>query len=265
MLGLFLSFQVFKAALHWILHDAPRRRKHIFEVLGPVRVPLISQKSLVKYIEECPDLSIKIALQKHIQDFQGLRKLPYELKMSRLKPYLLQPRKRSRKTLYVIGGYSRDADGRWGDSTTLPTVECFNSFTQQWRALAPLRYPRSGHGVAILDGLIYIAGGESDALIYDNCECYDPTTARWSTVPSMTVPRCGLGLCALDGNVYAIGGWVGTEIGNTVEMFSPAVGYWQQTDTVNTLRFGMGVLAHQGESTVHISVNILNSWLSLVG
>lgn len=241
------EFQVFTAAMKWILHDTSKRRRFIFEVMGPIRFPIISQKLLGKYIDDCKDLSLKIALRKLVQDFRQDRKMPYEMKLTRVKPYLLQPRKCSRKTIYMIGGYTREIGGRWSDSHTLCSVESFNSFCQQWKSIPPLRHARSCHGVCITNGLIYVFGGESDSLIYDNAECFDPTANKWSVIPSMTMPRCGLGACAVEDQIYAIGGWIGSEIGDSVERFDPQLGHWSHWDKVQTLRFAMGVVAHQGK------------------
>lgn len=45
------EYQVFTAAMDWVLHDVPKRKKHIVEVLEPVRFPLLSPQRLFKYIE----------------------------------------------------------------------------------------------------------------------------------------------------------------------------------------------------------------------
>ena len=239
--------QVFEAAMKWIEHDVSQRRRYVFDVLAPVRFPIVSLKQLHNHIERCGDLSLKIALRKLMQDFCGSQWQPYERRVGRLKPYLLQPRKCARKNMYVIGGYSRDKGGRWSDSRSLSTVECFNSFQQQWTKLTCLRHPRSGHGIAVLDGCIYVIGGESDSLIFDNTECFNPATQKWTMIPSMTVPRCGLGVCACDNKIYAFGGWIGSQIGDTVERFDPELNRWIQVDRVRTLRFAMGVIEYKGK------------------
>ena len=82
------------------------------------------------------------------------------------------------------------------------TVECFNSFQQQWTELEPLNHPRGGHVIAVLDvggeSIEWGLCGQSDSLVFDNTECFNPATQTWSMVPSMTVPRCGLGVCTCD-------------------------------------------------------------------
>ncbi len=248
------EFDVFQAAMNWILKDTTVRRKLVFEVMAPVRFPIISQKLLEKYIEDCNDLSLKIALRKLVQDFRRDKKIPLEVKFGRIKPYLLQPRQCARKNIYVIGGYTREKGGRWSDSQSLNKVEYFNSFNQMWKEAPSMRQARSSHGVAVLNGNIYIIGGESDSLIYDNMECFDPSTKKWSYAPSMTVARCGLGVCVIEDCIYAVGGWVGSQIGDTVEKFDPLLGHWVVVGKVPTLRFAMGITAHNSELTSYCSL-----------
>lgn len=45
------EYQVFTAAMDWVLHDVPKRKKNVVEVLEPVRFPLLSPQRLFKYIE----------------------------------------------------------------------------------------------------------------------------------------------------------------------------------------------------------------------
>lgn len=45
------EYQVFTAAMDWVLQDVVKRKKHVVEVLEPVRFPLLSPQRLFKYIE----------------------------------------------------------------------------------------------------------------------------------------------------------------------------------------------------------------------
>lgn len=48
------EYQVFTAAMSWLLHDITHRKKHVVEVLEPIRFPLLSPQRLYAYIEgEC--------------------------------------------------------------------------------------------------------------------------------------------------------------------------------------------------------------------
>lgn len=45
------EYQIFTAAMDWVLQDVAKRKKHVVEVLEPVRFPLLSPQRLFKYIE----------------------------------------------------------------------------------------------------------------------------------------------------------------------------------------------------------------------
>lgn len=53
---------------------------------------------------------------------------------------------------------------------------------QEWSSIVPLKFARSGHGVTVMEGRIYVAGGESDSMIYDSVECYDPSDKKWQVM-----------------------------------------------------------------------------------
>lgn len=59
------------------------------------------------------------------------------------------------------GGYTRLQGGRWSDSRALSCVERFDSFSQYWTTVSSLHQARSGLGVAVLEGMIYVVGGLS--------------------------------------------------------------------------------------------------------
>ena len=97
--------EVLQAALHWVLHDPSRRRLSVFNVMNHIRFPIISETELEEILENCADLSIKIAVKKFSQDLISDRKLCNKLNLRHVKSHLVQPRKSARKNIYVIGGY----------------------------------------------------------------------------------------------------------------------------------------------------------------
>lgn len=56
------EYQVFTAAMDWVLQDVAKRKKHVVEVLDPVRFPLLSPQRLFKYIESEENVNIWIPL-----------------------------------------------------------------------------------------------------------------------------------------------------------------------------------------------------------
>ncbi|XP_006634958.1 actin-binding protein IPP [Lepisosteus oculatus] len=241
------EYQVFTAAMGWVLKDVPKRKKHVVEVLDPVRFPLLSPQRLFKYIEGISDFSLRVALQTLLREYTEVSKSPKENKMfSLLQPAKTRPRRKARKYLYAIGGYTRLQGGRWSDSRALSCVERFDSFSQYWTTVSSLHQARSGLGVAVLEGMIYVVGGEKDSMIFDCAERYDPVTKQWAAVASLNFPRCGVGVCPCHGALYALGGWIGSEIGKTMERYDPAENKWEIVGSMPVPRYYFGCCEMQG-------------------
>ncbi|KAK7100704.1 actin-binding protein IPP-like isoform X2 [Littorina saxatilis] len=238
--------QVLKAALIWLQHDVQGRVGHATDVLNPVRFPLICQKDVDSMVEDIDDENLREAVTQIVHESRLDQKLGAELKLLHLRPYLLHPRKSARKYVFVLGGYCRTRGYRWTDTQTLASVEKYDTFYQHWHQVSTMKYARSSHGVAVLNRCIYVAGGESDCMIYDTVERYDPVTNTWSQVQNMVLPRYGLGLCAHGNYLYAFGGWIGAEIGNTFERYDPETNTWSMLGHMPTPRFAMGVVQHEG-------------------
>ncbi|XP_062338385.1 actin-binding protein IPP [Osmerus eperlanus] len=241
------EYQVFTAAMDWVLQDVARKKKYVVEVLDPVRFPLLSPQRLFKYIEGISDFSLRVALQTLLREYTEVSKSPKENKMySLLQPAKMRPRRKARKYLYAIGGYTRLQGGRWSDSRALSCVERFDSFSLYWTTVSSLHQARSGLGVAVLEGMIYVVGGEKDSMIFDCTERYDPVTKQWAAVASLNFPRCGVGVCPCHGALYALGGWVGSEIGKTMERYDPAENKWEIIGNMAVPRYYFGCCELQG-------------------
>nr|XP_045007159.1 actin-binding protein IPP isoform X1 [Jaculus jaculus] len=256
------EYQVFLAAMQWILKDLGKRRKYVVEVLDPIRFPLLPSQRLLKYIEGVSDFNLRVALQTLLKEYCEVCKSPKENKFcSFLQTSKVRPRKKARKYLYAVGGYTRLQGGRWSDSRALSCVERFDTFSQYWTTVSSLHQARCGLGVAVLGGMVYAIGGEKDSMIFDCTECYDPVTKQWTTVASMNHPRCGLGVCVCYGAVYALGGWVGAEIGNTIERFDPDDNKWEIVGNMAVSRYYFGCCEMQG--LIYVIGGISNEGIEL--
>uniref|UniRef100_A0A8C4TI14 Intracisternal A particle-promoted polypeptide n=1 Tax=Erpetoichthys calabaricus TaxID=27687 RepID=A0A8C4TI14_ERPCA len=240
------EYQVFTAAMNWILKDVSKRKKHVVEVLDPVRFPLLSPQRLFKYLEGISDFSLRVALQTLLKEYTELNKSPKEKTLCLLHPSKTRPRRKARKYLYAIGGYTRLQGGRWSDSRALSCVERFDSFSQYWTTVSSLHQARSGLGVTVLEGMIYVIGGEKDSMIFDCAERYDPVTKQWAAVASLNYPRCGVGVCSCHGAIYALGGWIGSEIGKSMERYDPGENKWEIVGSMAVPRYYFGCCELQG-------------------
>ena len=90
------EYQVFVAAMNWINYDIANRRRYIFQVLKHVRLPLVATKLLESYVNNCTDLSVKVAMSSVKKDLISQK--------GSLVALYVKPRKGAKKNIYVIGG-----------------------------------------------------------------------------------------------------------------------------------------------------------------
>jgi len=233
------EYQVFCAAMAWINYDISNRRRFIFDVLKHIRLPLVASKLLESYVNNCTDISLKVALCSVRRDLISQR--------GSLVSLYVKPRQCAKKNIYVIGGSRRELGSAWTRSEcTYQTVECFDTFKEEWTRVASMEIGRILPGIAIISGRIFVCGGEVDSRILANGEVYEPAEDSWSPIAPMMVPRCEFGLCAVDGFLYAFGGWVGEDIGGSIEMYDPGLNEWRMQGKMQDARFSMGIVTYQG-------------------
>ena len=235
--------QVFEAAMRWVLFDLTRGREALGKILERIRLPLISPKFLENYLVICKSASIQRMLSGILDGYRNYQSLSHGQQKVHTKP-----RRASTKCFFVIGGYNRRVGGRWSDTSSLYTVEKFDTFLQTCDSFstAPMSFARSGHSVASIGGLIYAVGGENDSLIYDTVECYDPALNTWSLVAPLIAPRVACGVCVVEDFMFVLGGWIGSEIAEDIERYDPHLDRWEVVGKVDTKRFHLGVTEMDG-------------------
>jgi N-acetylneuraminic acid mutarotase len=116
-------------------------------------------------------------------------------------------------------------------STANGRVFVYDPVSDVWTegAPMPLGTERGDSGTAVLDGLIYVAGGWRDGSVVADFAAYDPIRDSWSTLPSMPTPRGSLAAGAADGKVVFLGGKTSLEDQRgtrVVEEYSPSTATW---------------------------------------
>ena len=156
--------------------------------------------------------------------------------------------------LYVMGGYglsphnSDDSDSSappWAATSSndsddaekqisLDSAECFDPATGMWSPIARMPKAKYNASTAVLDGLIYVAGGcdSCDDDVSQTLRCmarYDPRSDSWETCKKMKHARWDPGMAALDGKIYVAGGnsGGGENVGRRVERYDPATNKWE--------------------------------------
>jgi len=82
---------------------------------------------------------------------------------------------------------------------------------------------RSGIAAAVLEGGIFVFGGEAPSGTFNQNESYDPAANSWTTRAPMPTARHGLGAAVVGKSIYVISG--GPKPGGTYssanEVFTP--------------------------------------------
>jgi N-acetylneuraminic acid mutarotase len=115
-------------------------------------------------------------------------------------------------TAGAIGGIIYIASGRTGGITGFrASTVAFDPGTMMYSPKAPITTPRGGGAGAVLNGRLFVFGGEGNPAsgtngVFANVEAYDPVSNTWEALPPMQIPRHGYGAAALDGRIYLAGG-----------------------------------------------------------
>ena len=135
----------------------------------------------------------------------------------------------------------------------LLTINVVNlvSAEENWTRKADMPTQRSGFDTCIVNGKIYVIGGEIEGfgnLSTSTVEMYNPKTDTWERKADMPTARSSVSVSVVDGKIYAVGGtelkrfeidvlfkgefrkvkqWEIKEL-PTVEMYDPVIDTWTQ-------------------------------------
>jgi N-acetylneuraminic acid mutarotase len=135
-----------------------------------------------------------------------------------------------------------------------PPVGAFPEF-DGWSMGHAMALARSEHGVAELDGKIWVLGGYPPGRLPSNLvQIYDPAASRWSLGPRLPQPIHHLMAAAVGGKLYVMGGEIDGASTGRPEIFvahtwvhDPAVGGWVQRAPMPTARSGGGKAVIDGK------------------
>ncbi|NXD84576.1 KLH31 protein, partial [Halcyon senegalensis] len=223
----------FQIAVKWLEFD-PKRVQYAADLLSNIRFGTISASDLVNHVQPVPRMMQDPRCHKLLVDAMNYHLLPHQQNS------LQSRRTRIRgghRVLVTVGGRPaltekalsreisyRDAEGNWNKLTEMPA----KSFNQC---------------VVVMDGFIYIAGGEdqNDARnqakhAVSSLNRYDPRFNTWLHLASMQHRRTHFSLSACDGLLYAVGGRNAEGPLASVECYVPATNSWQSKASLETPR-----------------------------
>ncbi len=145
--------------------------------------------------------------------------------------------------IYAAGGFESTA-------RFLATNEAYDSTTDAWTTKAPMPGARETRGTnnAVVNGKLYVIGGNARGQCSNLNEAYDPAADRWLTKSAMPTPRCHLAVVALNGLIYALGGTntSGSLEYNIVEVYNPSTDKWTTAPPMPTGRQDLGAVSWNG-------------------
>ena len=101
--------------------------------------------------------------------------------------------------------------------------EEYDPKTDRWQSRAAIPNVRSGVAAAVLDGKVFVFGGEYDRATRSDVESYDPATNQWQRWAPMPTARHGLGAAVVGRSIYVIAGGPkpGASFSSVNEGFTP--------------------------------------------
>ena len=134
--------------------------------------------------------------------------------------------------------------GEDADDDKLRSVECFDSTTRQWSAIADMGTTRSNLGLAAMNGRLYTVGGlDGSNTCLRSVECFDPTMGVWTLVAAMSTARFDHGVAVVNNKLYAVGGHDEGGPLSSVECFDPSTGQWSAAPPLPSAQYMHGVVA----------------------
>ncbi|KAM6334705.1 kelch-like protein 31 [Alca torda] len=222
----------FQIAVKWLEFD-PKHVRYAADLLSNIRFGTISAPDLVNRVQPVPRMMQDPQCHKLLVDAMNYHLLPHQ--ENSLQSWRTRIRG-GQRVLVTVGGRPaltekalsreisyRDTEGNWNKLTEMPA----KSFNQC---------------VVVMDGFIYIAGGEdqNDARnqakhAVSSLNRYDPRFNTWLHLASMQ-HRTHFSLSACNGLLYAVGGQNAECTLASVECYIPTTNSWQSKASLETPR-----------------------------
>src|SRR5262249_42564336 len=105
--------------------------------------------------------------------------------------------------IYIVSGYG-------SDQVPSVLVQVYDPAANKWKQAAPIPQAMHHHGVAAVEGKIYVVGGFTGVFAkrspIASVGGYAPAADGWEQRGPLPAPRGALAVAALDGKIYALGG-----------------------------------------------------------
>jgi len=154
--------------------------------------------------------------------------------------------------LHFFGGTNRARDRETGEHWALDLADAGAG----WTARAPLPDPRNHLGTAVIDGRIYVVGGQTGqdqaSTSRSELDVYDPATDTWTRKASLPIPLSHTVATPLDGRLVVMAGQTAyNQSSASVFLYDPATDRWATASPLPAPRFA-GVAATVGRTLFYL-------------
>ncbi|HVF48194.1 MAG TPA: kelch repeat-containing protein [Pyrinomonadaceae bacterium] len=126
--------------------------------------------------------------------------------------------------IYVVGGYDRN-------SRSLPSNDAYDPVADRWASKSSMPTARevAGTNTAVVDGKLYVIGGNARGYCSNANEAYDAATDTWASRTPMPTARCHSAVVAHNGLIYVFGGTNtnGSIRYSALEIYDPSTDAWK--------------------------------------
>ncbi|KAK7101967.1 kelch-like protein 10 [Littorina saxatilis] len=202
------------AVCRWIAYDLDNRQTHCERLLRQVRLGLLTNDAFFRILNYHKLTTASPAVHSVLLEASKMMGQPeVRATFSQCVPRL------PTNLVFVFGGSHLG----W----PLQIVEALDIRSVTWKECSALEFgPRSYHGTAVLDRVVYVVGG-FDGNDYTNyCTAFYPTSGQWIQVAPMHDKRCYVSVAVHDKHVYALGGFDGRTRQRSAEKFHPVSNQW---------------------------------------
>nr|XP_033794978.1 kelch-like protein 31 [Geotrypetes seraphini] len=211
-------------AIKWLDFDQ-KRVKYAADLLCNIRFGTISAQDLVNYVQTIPRMMQDPDCHKLLVDAMNYHLLPYHQNTMQSRRTRIRGGSR---VLITVGGRPALTE------KSLSREILYRSPENGWKRLAEMPAKSFNQCVCVMDGFLYVAGGEdqNDARnqakhAVSNFSRYDPRFNTWIHLANMNQKRTHFSLNAFNGLLYAVGGRNSDGCLCSIECYVPSTNQWQ--------------------------------------
>jgi N-acetylneuraminic acid mutarotase len=138
----------------------------------------------------------------------------------------------------VIGGELYAVGGADINLNSMSGLKKYNPSNDTWTQLADMPTPRASGATTLVDGKIYVAGGNAAGYGTASVNIYDPQTNTWSVGTSLPDTRIQATAIAVNSRIYVLGGSNGSVETRSVLEYNPVSDVWRELSPFNQGRYG---------------------------